>query len=155
MSDMKCHFCNEEFNKKNEYEEHIKLEPCVIRLYIDKEYYDEFEKVPYFSELYSFKQNASGDNIQIIAKPEKEGDKEQRIFQCKFCDGTFSRIDSLSRHTKKFCKVKKEIEALKVNNPHLEDERAPEEPDLGDFDMEDFKQKFDELMQNYIANRKT
>lgn len=152
MPTYNCSKCNEEFNDKKEYEMHEKLEPCVIRLYVDKGYYEVFEEVPYFSEPYSFKQNASGDKIQVVKVEEGE-----KVYQCKFCDNVFSRVDSLSRHTKKFCKIKKELEALKEKNPHLEDEREKPspEPELLDFDMDDFKNKFDELVQNYIDNRKT
>jgi uncharacterized C2H2 Zn-finger protein len=146
--DFKCNKCKEIFAIKKEYDEHVKLEECVIYMYIDKDKYKVFEKVPYFSKLYSFKQNMSGDNIEVFVQKDK-------IYQCKFCDGIFSRVDSLSRHTKKFCKVKKELEDLKEKNPHLDDERPPKETDLGDFDVEDFKEKFDILMQNYITNRKS
>ena len=78
----KCDKCEEIFTIKKEYEEHMKLEPCVIRMYVDKGDYETFEEVPYFSELYSFKQNASGDNIQRV-KQEENGEK---IYQCKFCE---------------------------------------------------------------------
>lgn len=151
----KCPNCDEEFKKKSDFDEHIKLEPCLIRMYIDKEYYDEYDKIPsFFSEHVSFKKMIVGNcpqykTLQTIQ--EKDGDKEQKIFQCKLCDNTFSRADSLGRHNKKFCKVKKELEPLKLSNPHLIDER---DEDLGDFDMEDFKQKIDEVMQNYISEQK-
>jgi len=150
MVSYNCAKCNEEFDNKADCDIHEKIKACMIMLYVDKEYFEEFEEVPYFSELYSYKQNASSEKIQVIEA--KDGEK---IYKCKFCDNVFSRVDSLSRHTKKFCNIKKELEALKANNQHLVNERPPPDPELGDFDMEDFKNKFDELMQNYIANRKS
>jgi hypothetical protein len=168
MQYYKCPKCEEEFMEKSKYNEHIKLEPCVIRMYIDKYNYDEYEKIPpFFSEHVNFKKMLVGNNHQYRPLSEnseeehyQKEDNEQidtepkietKIYQCKLCDNTFSRVDSMSRHTKKFCKVKKELEALKERNPHLIDERI----ENGDFDMEDFKQKIDEIMQNYFANKKT
>lgn len=164
MQTYECPKCEEEFKQKSKYDEHIKLEPCLIRMYIDKYNYDEYDKVPaFFSERVNFKKMLVGNNhqyrplteIQEDEQSQKEGDSiqkgsEQKIYQCKLCDNTFSRVDSMSRHTKKFCKVKKELEALKERNPHLIDERT----EFSEYDMEIFKQQIDEIMQNYFANKK-
>ena len=159
---LKCPKCDEEFKKKSEYEEHMKLEPCVIRLFINKAHYDTYEKVPEFlSEHVNFKKMILGNSYQkqtVVHEEDEEGKegkegkdgKEHKVFKCKICDNIFSRADSLSRHVKKFCKIKKELDPLKATNPHLQDDR---DEDLGDFDMEEFKDKIDELMQNYLANK--
>jgi uncharacterized C2H2 Zn-finger protein len=108
-----CSRCNENFNIKREYDLHLLTEPCDIKLFIDKTKYTSFNQVPYFSELYSFKQRASGKNIKKI---KTENENNEKVFPCVLCDMVFSRIDSLNRHVKNHCKIKKELKATQINN---------------------------------------
>lgn len=153
MQTYKCQKCEQCFSSKSKYDDHIKFEACILRLYIDKQLYNEYEKIPtFFSEPVSYKKLVIGANHQYKEFVPTDENKDQRVFKCKVCDNTFSRADSLSRHRRKFCKIRKELEPLTKTNPHLIDE--VEEDIDSDFDMTEFKEKMDELMHNYIANRK-
>lgn len=157
MKNNKCSNCNEEFENKAFYDEHVKYKACVLRLFINKEHYQQYDKIPsYLSTHCSFKRMIGGTLIHNLTHTQQNPDesKELRIFKCKYCDNVFSRIDSLGRHNKKFCKVKKELDILKIKNQHLEDDKNPEDLESEEFDMDEFKDKFDVLMQNYIENRK-
>jgi hypothetical protein len=66
------------------------------------------------------------DTIQIINKPDQiiydTENIEQNKNQCKYCFLEFTREDSVKRHIKKYCKVKKDIET-KNNNEIVELEK--------------------------------
>lgn len=158
----KCDKCDKQFKKKIQLDTHIKLEECIDKLYIDKKKYAKYDDMPSFiSEYVSFKKMIVGINHQykpptISIKEEKndgqENNKndEEQILICKFCDNTFTRNDSLTRHINKFCKVKKEVEKLKEYNPHLVDDKDIK---ISDYDMEEFKDKIEEIMNKYIESQ--
>ena len=126
MQKYNCIKCDEEFTDIKKYEIHVKTEPCIVHMYINKYNYDTYDKLPKFiSEHVNFKQMLLGNqNYKSYESNEVKTDEDENIYKCKFCDNVFSRADSLSRHTKKFCKVKKILEPLKKLNLHLIDERT-------------------------------
>jgi uncharacterized C2H2 Zn-finger protein len=147
----KCSNCNEIFDRKMKYLEHTRLEACVVINYIDKKEYDTYEKIPsFFSDYVSFKKLLIGTNHQYKTTDINDDGLNEQNYKCELCDNTFSRMDSLSRHTNKFCKVKKELEHIMDKNPNILDDKT----NYDRCNIEEFKQSLDEILQTYFPMEK-
>ena len=89
MVEYKCNKCCRTFNKKSNYNYHLKRKiPCQNII---------IQNIPQISTL------SSTQNSAILAEQE-----EDTSHKCNYCNKTFSRSDSLNRHITNYCKIKKQ-----------------------------------------------
>jgi hypothetical protein len=95
MSKYICPTCNREFGKISHLKDHLtkKKKPCQ----------QQTEKIA------QNEQKIAQNNINLAINAENLVENDNK-FKCSYCDITFTLKSSVSRHIKKFCKVKKNLD---------------------------------------------
>jgi hypothetical protein len=111
MGIYKCEICNFSSKQKNDLNRHLKTKKHLNNV---KQY--EADNKKFLSNHHKIPQNttfAPHNNTKI------ENHKNKKLFNCKYCNKDYSRIDSLNRHIEKSCKEKKEFDKMENENNEL------------------------------------
>ena len=106
----KCEICNFSSKFNNDLFRHLKTKK---HLNNEKNYEEENLEKPCKNHKIPLNTTLSPHNTTKSEDPENK-----KLFNCKYCNKDYSRIDSLNRHIEKICKEKKELD--KMENEKIE-----------------------------------
>jgi len=103
MIEYECCRCHKKFDRKSNYETHLKKKkPCVC--------FDNIVEQKDDNENNQNNQNEEQkDELNNVSNVGIQNEDKKQIFKCNNCDESFVQISSLNRHVKNRCKVVKQI----------------------------------------------
>jgi hypothetical protein len=115
-----CITCGKCFNRKSNYNYHVqnKKKPCLIKTPEIEEKITEIQEN--FIEFPQMLLN--DDNVNNKTPIPASDDKNIKKYVCLYCDKSYSRTDSLARHTEHFCKNKKQHDDKNILIKKMSDE---------------------------------
>jgi hypothetical protein len=134
-----CELCNKEFNRSTNYYRHLnrKIQCNKNSLKFVEILQKSLHNPPKDEKSNIFHSKSSLFPSQNNFEPSKTLQQEEDIFQCEYCDKTFTRKDNLNRHIKLRCKLYKEYKEMnKDDDPKYSK-------------LKDIIKKKDELLNEY------
>ena len=140
-----CDYCNYSTTIKTHYNKHLKTKKHIIKLkeidnklieklsnphkssqtthYDSQITHNESQSTHYDSQPTHYDSQPTHNDSQPTHNDSQINTKNDEIFNCKYCNKSFTRFNNLNRHIKNYCKIRKENDEriMEIENKYKEE----------------------------------